>query len=989
MSHDPTQKSALLREFIDGSLPPDQRAEAERLLEQDPNAATLLNEQDKLETFVSRVREALAMSNFPAEANDELGDEVRKAVLNQVQSPVANDTASIGLSDPLVSTDSQMADGPSVSATFLTPAQAPDEIGRLNGYRILRELGHGGMGLVFEAEDIRLKRRVALKVMKPEIAAKQQHRERFIREAQTAAAVEHDHICPIYQVGEDNGVPFIAMPFLKGEPLDALLKRQGPLKIPEAIRIAREVAEGLAAAHDAGLVHRDIKPANIWLEASPGRKAGEYRVKILDFGLARLQTDAANLTASGAILGTPAYMAPEQARSKPVDRRADLFSLGVVLYEMTTGRRPFTGDDTMSILTSLAIDDPTPPSLINFEIPAELSDLIMKLLAKSPANRPANARTVADKLLAILMRSTRPIVEALPTDSGDRRNEFNFDDPTNVEVPLASPAEPDPRSLKRKRRRPGTLVALAIALLLVVGGSFGAYKLFFETKNGTLIVEVNDKDAELRFKNGELQILDADGKPKYMLKASERNKTLPAGKYQVKVIGADGVELDTELFEIKKGGEWRIRVTAKGPVLAKKEPSNIQSPRTAFDELRREDIPPYELAMAGGGDPNRAPSELVAVVGDSRLRHWQSVNSIIFTPDGKSLVTGSADQTARIWDAATGRQKQILQTYKPENRSIWLALSQDGKTLASMTGELIKVWDLPSLTERQQLKAGTLNGGSLSKDGSLLLLAGNNDVALIELRTGKIKRLAQGQKGQIMAHALSPDGTLVAAGDFYAALKLYNAANGKELFDLMGHKGHMRAAVFSPDGRMLASGADDGLRVWDVRTGKEQHSVAGPNGVTAVAYSNDGKHLAAGDGYGKIRLWETESFKELPALTTNGVYAIAFSPDGKTVAAGLKNGFIKMWDLATGKERFNFPGHQAYINSLAVAPSGKLVATGSSDATVRVVEVPSLARAIPIGGRRKPGPGHCLQSGLRNSLCRYRSRRKTGPSSSSLGPRCR
>lgn len=306
MSTDRTQAD-LLRDYLDGSLPPDLRADAERLLEREPDALTLLDDRNHLETFVSRVREALAMPTFPNEQDDPRADAVRKAVLEQV--PAATETASIQLAD--ISTDSQTPADETISLAFLSPAQAPGEIGRLNGYRILRELGHGGMGLVFEAEDIRLKRRVALKVMKPVVAARDANRQRFLREAQAAAQVEHDHICPIYQVGEDNGVPFIAMPFLKGEPLDAHLKRHC-LRIGDAVRIARQTAEGLAAAHAQGLIHRDIKPANVWLEAPRGR------VRILDFGLARSISENTNLTASGAVMGTPAYMAPEQARGRAV-----------------------------------------------------------------------------------------------------------------------------------------------------------------------------------------------------------------------------------------------------------------------------------------------------------------------------------------------------------------------------------------------------------------------------------------------------------------------------------------------------------------------------------------------------------------------------------------------------------------------------------------------------------------------------------------------
>src|SRR5437764_5748351 len=164
--------------------------------------------------------------------------------------------------------------------------------------------------------------------MRPALASGKAARQRFLREARAAAAVKHDHIVTIYAVGEDRGVPFLAMEFLEGEPLDARLEREKNLPMAEVLRIAREISEGLAGAHDKGLIHRDIKPANVWLEGQWGR------VKILDFGLARAAREHAQLTQTGAILGTPAYMAPEQARGETVDARCDLFSLGCVLYRM-------------------------------------------------------------------------------------------------------------------------------------------------------------------------------------------------------------------------------------------------------------------------------------------------------------------------------------------------------------------------------------------------------------------------------------------------------------------------------------------------------------------------------------------------------------------------------------------------------------------------------------------------------------------------------
>ena len=291
---------------------------------------------------------------------------------------------------------------------FLAPPEAPDEIGRLGPYRVLQVLGRGGMGVVFRAENLKLGRTVALKVMLPAMTATTSARERFLREARTAAAIEHEHVVTIYQVGEDRGVPYLAMQLLKGESLDERLKRQSKLPVAEVLRIGREVALGLVAAHERGLIHRDIKPANLWLEGEHGR------IKILDFGLARAAQDSVHLTQSGQIVGTPSFMAPEQSRAADIDHRADLFSLGCVLYRCCAGRLPFEGTDTISILAALALEEPPAPRQLNAEVPPGLSRLVMQLLAKNPADRPESARAVVESLASLKAEVSLPTPKAGP-----------------------------------------------------------------------------------------------------------------------------------------------------------------------------------------------------------------------------------------------------------------------------------------------------------------------------------------------------------------------------------------------------------------------------------------------------------------------------------------------------------------------------------------------------------------------------------------------
>ena len=382
------------------------------------------------------------------------------------------------------------------------------------------------MGVVFRAEDPALQRMVAIKAMLPGLAASGTAKQRFLREARAAASLHDDHVVSIYQVGEDRGAPYLAMEFLEGEPLDVYLQRQAKLPIAEVVRIGRETALGLAAAHKRGLIHRDIKPANLWLEASPGRESGEFRVKILDFGLARATSENTQLTNSGVVVGTPAFMAPEQAGGKTVDHRCDLFSLGCVLYRLCTGQMAFKGFDTMSILMALATETPTSPQLLNFEVPAELSDLVLQLLAKDPAQRPATAREVADKLEAI----GRRLAANAPTA---------FLSTTDVPLPL-----PSRKATAGKRSRRLLAVGIALLGLLVAGAIY-----YWQTNNGTVRLEINDPDIKIVFDKNGPTITGVD----------KQDIKLTPGQFGLTVERGD-LKFDTDKFILKRGETITLKI---------------------------------------------------------------------------------------------------------------------------------------------------------------------------------------------------------------------------------------------------------------------------------------------------------------------------------------------------------------------------------------------------------------------------------------------
>ena len=301
--------------------------------------------------------------------------------------------------------------------SFLEPSEKPGSLGRLAHYEVLEVLGNGGFGTVVKAFDEKLHRFVAIKLMSPLLAATSAPRKRFVREARSAAAVRHENVIAIYAV-EDQPIPYLVMEYIAGRTLQQKLDATGPLELPDVLRIGRQIAAGLAAAHAMGLIHRDIKPGNILLED------GVEQVKITDFGLARAADDA-SITQSGFIAGTPMYMAPEQALGETIDQRADLFSLGSVLYTMCSGRPPFRAANTMAVLKRVVEDTPRPIREIIPEVPEWLCELISKLHAKNPADRITSAQDVADLLARRLAElqgpGSIPAVRGCPEAGGGER----------------------------------------------------------------------------------------------------------------------------------------------------------------------------------------------------------------------------------------------------------------------------------------------------------------------------------------------------------------------------------------------------------------------------------------------------------------------------------------------------------------------------------------------------------------------------------------
>jgi eukaryotic-like serine/threonine-protein kinase len=441
----------------------------------------------------------------------------------------------------------------------LSPPEAPDEIGRLAEYRVLRVLGRGGMGIVFEAEDFHLKRRVALKCIDPALARKPAITARFLREARGTAAIEHDHIVTVYQAGEAGGAPFLAMQLLRGESLASRLERSGRLPVRELLQIGRETAAGLAAAHQRGLLHRDIKPDNIWLEAisapeeeiasavgEPGDREvpcgpfrPSFRVKLLDFGLVAAIDQDERLTEHGQVLGTPQYMSPEQTQGEPLDGRSDLFSLGSVLYRLAGGQSAFARPNITATLVAVAEREPIPVGALNPELPESVVGLISRLLEKDPDRRIQSAEEVVREIEAIERE-----LDSAPATTADYPM-----------VVLPGTGVPEDDSTPRKQRRGAfrLLGSAVIAVLLVMG-----VVLLLRTPQGEVTVElgagVNPEEVTLELTgDGTLQVADA---------ASDWTIRLREGEYTVQAAGSeDRFQIDPRTVTVARGEQVRVRVS--------------------------------------------------------------------------------------------------------------------------------------------------------------------------------------------------------------------------------------------------------------------------------------------------------------------------------------------------------------------------------------------------------------------------------------------